>query len=204
MKKLILILLLLPSIIKATCTTDEIKKNRNLASNISTYYEYNEEQNTFDVTIYNISSRLKIKNNNDTYYSDIEGIGQAKINNINPGTMITLGVYAKEGDCSDYRVQTIYVNLPYYNKYYKEEICKNNTNKLCSKWANTSNYTYEQLSQAVKQEEEIITPPQPEIEKKSYTFLSFLEDFYIPILLLIIVSGSIGIYVLNKKSKFDF
>ena len=192
MKKLILILLLLPSIIKATCTTEEIKKNRNLASNISTYYEYNEEQNTFNVTIYNISSRLKIKNNNDTYYSDIEGIGQAKINNINPGTMITLGIYAKEGDCSDYRVQTIYVNLPY------------NTNKLCTKWANTSNYTYEQLSQAVKQEEEIITPQQPEIEKKSYTFLSFLEDFYIPILLLIIVSGTIGIYVLNKKSKFDF
>jgi len=203
MRKLLL-LLLIPLSVKAACTSTELSTYKSLSSHVNAYYDYNEQTNKFRITVYNISDKIKIKRDNNEYFGN-GVIGETIIDNLEPGQNITLGIYPKSGECESLRVQTVYVNLPYYNSYYKDEICKNNTNTLCSKWANTKNYTYEQfkneVSKSVKQQEEI-KEPEPEIKKN--TFLEFLGDFYIPILLLIIVSGSIAIYYLDKKSKFDF
>lgn len=198
----LLLLLLIPISVKAECSNQELAKYKALASNINSYYEYN---NNFNITVYNVSSDLKIVNKNDnSTYTNPSGIGEIKINNINPGQNITLGIYPNNGECSDYRIRTIYVNLPYLNKYYNEEICINNSNPLCSKWVNTNNYTKEQFINEVKEDKEEIIEKEPEPEVKTYSFLEFLGDFYIPILLVIIVSGSIAIYFINKKHKFDF
>lgn len=203
MRKLLL-LLLIPLSVKAACTSTELSTYKSLSSQVSTYYDYNEQTNKFKITVYNISDKLKIKQNDNEYFGN-GVIGETTIENLDPGQNITLGIHPKTGECEQLRIQTLYVNLPYYNEYYKDEICKNNTNTLCSKWANTKNYTYEQfkneVTKTVKQKEET-KEPEPEIKK--YTFLEFLGDFYIPILLLIIISGSIAIYYLDKKSKFDF
>ena len=199
----ILLLLLIPISVKATCTNEELSRYKQLASNVNSYYEYD---NNFNVTVYNISNDIKVINTNDnSTYTNSNGIGEIKINNISPGTSLTLGIYPNNGECSDYRIRTIYVNLPYSNKYYQEEVCINNSNPLCSKWANTNNYTKEQfINEVTKNKKEEIIEPESEPEVKSFSFLEFLGDFYIPILLLIIISGSIGIYFLNKKQKFDF
>ena len=204
MRKKLLLLLLIPLSVKASCTSTELSTYKLLSSEINTYYDYNEETNKFKITTYNISNKIKIKENENEYYSN-GVIGETTIDNLNPGQNITLGIYPKEGECSSLRIRTIYVNLPYYNKYYKDELCQNNTNQLCSKWANTTNYTYEQFKNEIsKTKKEPVEQIEPEPEIKKYTFLEFLGDFYIPILLLIIVSGSITIYYLDKKSKFDF
>lgn len=207
-KILLLIAFILPLKIKAECTNQELSRYKNLSSNINTYYEYDETNNNFNITIYNLSNEIKIINKNDdnTYQTNTSGIGELNIGNLNPGTNITLAVYPINGECNDYRIRTIYINLPYYNTYYKDEICKNNNNTLCSKWANTSNYTYEQFVEKVKNtaQEETIEIIEPEKEQNTYSFFDFLGDFYIPILLFIIISGSIAIYYLDKKRKFDF
>ena len=199
----LLLLLLIPLSVKATCSNQELARYKALGTNVNSYYEYD---NNFNVTVYNLSSELKIVNKNDnSTYTNPNGIGEIKINNISPGTSLTLGIYPNNGECSDYRIRTIYVNLPYLNKYYGEEVCINNNNQLCSKWVNTNNYTKEQFINEVKktQEEEIIEP-EPEPEVKNYSFLEFLGDYYIIILLVIIVSGSVAIYFIDKKQKFDF
>lgn len=197
----LLLVLLIPFSVKAACSNQEMTRYKSLASNIDNYYEYSDK---FNITIYNLSEELKIVNKNDNSEYRTAGIGEVKINGINPGTSLTLGVYPNNGACSDYRLRTIYINLPYLNKYYQDELCKNNSSVLCYKWTNTNNYTYEQFKEQVKEkkEEEII--PEEEPEEVRYSILEFLGKFYIPILLLIILSGSIGIYYLNKKQKFDF
>lgn len=204
MRKIIILLLLMPLSIKAACTSGELSPYKTLSSQVNTYYDYNEQTNKFKITVYNISDKLKIKKGDNEYFGN-GTIGETIIDNLEPGQNVTLGIYPRNGECAALRIQTLYVNLPYYNEYYKDEVCINNKNILCSKWANTKNYTYEQFKKEVssqqKQQEEI-KEPEPEIEK--YTFLEFLGDFYIPILLLIIISGSIAIYYLDKKSKFDF
>lgn len=206
-KKLLLLVLIFPISVKAACTSGELTRLKNFSSNVNTYYDYNEQESKFNVTVYNLSNELKIVNKNDNnVYQTNDKLGQINIGNLNPGENIILGVYPKDGECNDYRIRTIYVTLPYYNKYYTDEVCKNNSSNLCSKWVNTSGYTYEEFVSKVKkeqQQEEVITPePEPVVNK--YGFFDFLGDFYIPILLFIIISGSIAIYFLDKKNKFDF
>ncbi len=199
----LLFLLLIPISIKAQCQTQELARYKSLASNIDNYYEYN---SNFDITIYNLSNELRIvnKNDNSTYVTP-ELVGEIRINNINPGSTLTLAVYPNNGECTDYKLRTIYVNLPYLNKYYQDEVCQNNDNKLCSKWANTNAYTYEQFVEKVKKEtQEEIIEPEPEKKEEGLWFLEFLGDYYIVILRLIIIGGSVGIYFLDKRQKFDF
>ena len=206
-KKILLILLLFPISIKAACTNQELTRYKTLASHVNSYYEYNEQNNTFDVTAYNLSKELKIvnKDTNESYNTN-DTLGEIRIGNQKTGYNLKLAIYPTNSECQDYRVRTMYINLPYYNNYYKEEICKNNNHQLCSKWANTSTYTKEQFIEKVKQETktEIPETPEPEPEINKYGFFDFLGDFYIPILLFIIIAGSIAIYKLDKKQKFNF
>lgn len=204
---LFILLLLLPIVVSASCSNQDLTRYKSLAGNINSYYDYDDGSNRFSITVYNLSSDLMLINQSDSssYRVSSSGIGELVINNLNPGTNVTLGVYPVGGDCSNYRIRTIYVNLPYYNKYYKDSVCVNNSSSLCSKWANTSSYSYEQFVNSVSEESSIvIEEPDPEPEVSSFSFFEFLGKYYIVILLFIIVSGSIGIYVLDKKSRFDF
>ena len=206
-KKILLLLLLIPISVKASCTNNDLTRYKTLSTHINSYLDYNEENKKFNLVIYNMSNELKIVNKNDNKeYRVSDRIGETTIENIAPGENIKLAVYPINGGCSEYRTRTIYINTPYLNKYYEDDICKNNTHELCQKWANTSIYTREQFIEKVKSEtptEEIVIP-ETEEEKEKYGFFDFLGDFYIPILLLIIISGSIAIYYLDKKQKFDF
>ena len=210
-KKIIFILLLIfviPTSIKADCSNKELNRFKSLASHINLYYDYDEVNNTFNINVYNIKNELYIinKNNNEQYINQNQELNDINIYGVTPGTRLTLAVYPIGGECQYYRVKTMYVNLPTYNQYYNDPICNNNSNQLCSKWANTSIYTYEQFIEKVKasKEENKTQNPTVEEEEKKYSFFDFLEDYYIYILLLIIVLGSYGIYKLDKKNKFDF
>ena len=206
LKLLLFSVLLIPVSIKADCTNQELTKYKSLSGNIDYYYEYN---GNFDVTLYNLSSELNVTSlNTGGTYSTSGGIGEARINGIAPGTTVKLAVYPKNGECNYYQLRTIYVNLPYYNKYYQEEICKNNTSTLCSKWVNTSNYTREQFIEQVKKTGKSTIVEEKEKEEDKTTILEhigmFIGKYYILILLVIIAGGSFGIYRLNKKDRFDF
>lgn len=205
LKLLLFSVLLIPVSIKADCTNQEITKYKSLSGNIDYYYEYN---GNFDITLYNLSSELYVRSlNTGSEYSIPGGIGETRINGITPGTAIKLAVYPRNDKCSDYRVRTIYVNLPYYNKYYQEEICENNTSSLCSKWVNTSNYSREQFIEQVKKTKKTVEE-EKETEEDKTTILEhigmFIGKYYILILLVVIAGGSFGIYRLNKKDRFDF
>lgn len=203
-KLLLTILLFIPFSVSAACSSSELSRYKSLASNIGNYYDYN--GSSFDITLYNVSNELKVinKENNNSYFSS-SNFGDVFIGGFPTGSMVRLAVYPINSGCSDYRVSTIYVNLPYFNSYYSDPICANNSSSLCSKWANTSSYTYEQFVSEVSITK-IIDEDKPEPEKpvNRYGFFDFLGDYYIFILLFIIIGGSVWIYFLNKKDRFDF
>lgn len=201
--KYLLFLLFIPISVYASCSSSELSRYKILASNISNYYDYN--GSSFDITFYNVSSELRIVNKlNGSEYRASSNFGDIFIGNL-PSGNINFAVYPINGECNDYRVYTFYVPLPYLNKYYNDPVCSNNSNILCSKWANTSMYSREQfINEVSKTKEEDVVITEPEKEYRKYGFFDFLGDYYIYILLFIIVSGSVGIYFLDKKSKFDF
>ena len=203
--KFLIFLLVIPFSVNAACDYSQLSRYKILASNINNYYDYN--GSSFDVTFYNVSSELRIvdKTTNNSYLSN-SNFGDVFIGGLSSGSTVNFAVYPNNGDCRDYRVYTFYVTLPYFNKYYVDSVCTNNSNPLCSKWANTSMYSYEQFVNVVgkTKADEIVEELNPEKEIHKYGFFDFLADYYIYILLFIIVSGSIGIYFLDKKSKFDF
>lgn len=202
--KLLLCLLIIPISVNAACNSSELSRYKSLAANINNYYDYTSD--SFSVYFYNVSNELRIidKTNNKEYFTS-SNLGDVIVNGLTPGSMVNFAVYPVTGECSNYRVFTFYINLPYFNKYYNDPVCINNSNTLCSKWSNTSMYNYDQFVNVVKDSKvEEVIEPEPEQEVHKYGFFDFLGDYYIFILLFIIASGSIGIYFLDKKSKFDF
>ena len=209
MKKIMIFFLLMtPIIVKAQCSNQEMTRYKTLAGNITSSYEYNTSNNTFTAIIDNVHSDFYLNDttNNKEYRTPNTGINEIQIPNLQPGKTINIRVQPTNNECNTYSVITLYVALPYYNKYYKDQICNNNDNQLCSKWANTESLSYEQFIEAVKNttNEKIEEEQEREEEKKHYSFLEFLADYYIIILLTIIVLGSFSIYKIDKKNKFDF
>lgn len=208
-KKILLTLLfiLVPIKVKGICSNEQLVRYKSLAQNIDTYYQFDENMQKFNITIYNISNEFNVTYQDNNITPPSNQLTEIYLNNINPGTNIKLSISPSNYDCSIYDVRTLYVNIPHYNLYYKDPICNNNNNKLCSKWANTTMYNYEQFIDKVSQTKKVEQKPEvPKKEEKttSYGFFDFLEDYYIIILLNIIVFGSYAIYKLDKKSKFDF
>lgn len=209
MKKIILSLILLfPIIAKAQCTNKDLTRYKTLAGNMTSYYTYNSENNTFAATIENVHSDLYIRDRtyNNEYRTNQQGLNEITLYNLAPGKAVTIKAYPTSGECAGYAVYTMYINVPYYNQYYSDPICNNNDNQLCSKWANTTAFTYEQFVETVERttDEKIEEEKEREEYEEPYRFLNFLSDYYIYILLTIIIIGSYAIYKLDKKNKFDF
>jgi hypothetical protein len=207
-KTIIIILLMFPIIVKAQCSNQEMTKYKTLAGNITSSYEYNQENNTFTAIIGNVHSDLYLRDttNNNEYRPANPGINEIRISNLEPGKNKKITIQPQNSGCSSFSILTLYITPPYYNKYYTDPICENNDNKLCSKWANTEALSYEKFVETIKNttEEQIQEEQEPELEEKKYSFLEFLADYYIVILLTIIILGSISIYKIDKKNKFDF
>ena len=209
MKKIIIIFLLMfPIVVNAKCSNQEMNRYKTLASNITSSFEYNQANNTFTAIIDNIHSDLYLKDNetNNEYRPYNPGINEIQIPNLQPGKTTTLKVLPQNTACNKTIIISLYLTTPYFNKYYTDPVCYNNDNKFCSKWANTELLSYEQFVETVKSTTEEIIPEEkePELDEKKYSFLEFLADYYIIILLSIIVIGSYSIYKIDKKNKFDF
>jgi hypothetical protein len=202
-KKIIFFLLLiLPITVKADCTDKELARYKILASYINYYTEFNESNKTFDITLYNLSNELTLETQNQKYSSQ-EKMGETKITNKPNGENIKISVYPKNGACNNYSLRTMYINLPKYNKYHEEEICKNNNSILCSKWANTSSYTKEQFEIKVKKETQQEEKQETQQEENKSIF-DFLAEYYVPILLALLIIIITTKYLIERKKRFKF
>ena len=206
-------IILLPLKIKAICSVDDKMRYNSLASNITTSYDYveNNDSVTFSVTIHNVHRDLVIvdRSTNRRYQSNNGGLNNFTISGLKDGSNYSFDVYAKSGDCSSRLFNTLYINLPKYNKYYKAQVCEEASDYLpCQKWAEIGDLTYEEFKNNVEnyKNTQVISGDDFKSEEKNWLYVisDFWAKYYIYISGIIIVVASITIVIVKKKNKYEF
>ena len=212
-KKIILLTLLLifPISGKALdCSYAEQARLRKIASNVTTSYEVveNGENATFNVTLTNVTNEIYIHDNtrNADYY--FNGSSEITISGYEAGTNVRYQIYPTRGNCTSSYLANKYVNLPYYNKYYKDPLCEGKSYSICGKWQRVT-LSYDEFVKTIneydKKNNEDIKEEKSEDKNNIFDIISkFIFDYYI-----FIIAGGAVMFVLTsllkkKKSRFDF
>lgn len=211
MKKTVLIVILLcfffPAVAKAACTTDEKIALSKIVNNVKVTPVFYEEAEKYALIVSNITP--------DIYFQDIntkivyKNTGkEITIHNVNPNQSYRIKFYSAMNNCYGSALQSIYITLPGYNKYYKDPLCEGfSSYKICQKWVNY-NYdkeTFEKEVSKLEKRDIIKVKKDPGIEtvKGIYDYLGELyEKYYYIILPIIIVGCLIMITRLRKKEYF--
>ena len=129
MKKILFVILtviLFIPYLKADCDYQSEVRLGKLASSITYEYKYDKSHNNFTLTLYNVSDELYITYNQRIIASKN---GKVTINNLSQGTYLSLPVEALKGSCNG-SLMTLYIILPYFNKYYNSVECKDYIGKI--------------------------------------------------------------------------
>lgn len=190
------------------CSDSERSRLKNFASNVDYYYSFDESSQSFNLTLYNINKNVYIIDKDEVYsFYPSNEFNEYTINNISPSSNLVFHAYANNGECSDELLYSYYVSVPSFNKYYNSDVCLNSDSRLCNKWVNTGNMEYNDFLKRLKLDEKSSSKTVEEEETKVlevYNFIQFLGDYYIYILLIIIIGGTAWIIVLRRKDRFDF
>lgn len=188
------------------CSDDEMIRLQKLAQNVKISYIYNEQNNKFTIIITNLKKDLKIKylNYGKIYSTDKE----ISIENSSSGKHSFM-IYSNV-DCSKEYIMTKYIDIPYYNFYYKSSYCEKIENYIyCSKWLNKNINITELIEKTTEYKKEINNKKQEEIKKNKqdntlYNIFYKIKDIYIEkyyIILPVIISVlCLIIYIKNKKN----
>lgn len=194
------------------CTSSLKLSLREEYSNINVVVD---KQNILDKVLYTVeingvSENINIKDSETAIiYSPIDGY--IKLENINPGVTKQLLFFASNlNPCYKYEIITINVLIPFYNKYKDNALCVGNEEYFLCRENSSVNVTLEEftrlINEYIKSKEVIEEEEKPIIETKINIidqFMNFLLEYYIYILLLIIVSGTTGIVILEVKKRRD-
>ncbi len=204
---ILVVFIFCPKNVKALlCENIDKVRYQDLAKNISYSYDAVEKNGNvkFTVTFSNIPKQFAIKNVNRNEWYSYKG-SELKISNLESNKNYRFDIYVESDDgCDNISLYTFNINLPYYNKYYTDSLCKGiEQYKLCQKWVNTQ-YTYEEWKKQVnKYRDSLNERNKKEDEKNTKSWIEKIielygQTYYI-ILPLVIIIGGIIIYVYNKK-----
>ena len=195
------------------CEYSKVSRLKSIVSNINLSYDY---------YIYNDKAYFKVTINNlvpGIYFVDSKSEKKYNYSNSIDGEIIISGYVGEGGiykfysdlsECKGVKLGSKYYSFPYYNSYYKSDIClKNSTYSLCQKWTKVS-ISYDELEKKINEynerklknensEENII------LYKK--TLLDYIVEFYVKyyyIILIAIILVCVTAMVINKrKNRFD-
>lgn len=219
MKKIILftlflLLALLPSNVFAEeCTYTYKNTLVKKASNIIPSYTYieNNDTVTFDITLTNMNKDIYVvdQTTNKKYY--FNGNQEITIQGYKPGTKVSFLIYTTDTACMGRSLATKYVNLPNYNKYYKDPLCVGKENySVCYKW-NEVNIDYEEFKKRVNSLYSEQTKNEETKEEIKTTIFdqiyNYLQQYYVFIIIgvsIIVIIIFIIKYRNYKKNDFGF
>lgn len=202
------------------CDYKEKARHNLIASNIDFELDYVEKADSveFFITIYNLHPEIKII---DTYHNEVYQYNnlddtpkEIKIGGYKDGNIVKFEFYSQENICQVNLLSTKHINLPSYNKYYKDSLCKGiEENMLCKKWVK-NDLSYEKFKEEVRKYKDTLKKAKknqeesPKEESKLVRFIETIIKFamenYIYILISIIILGSLSIIIIYKKQEFRF
>ena len=211
-KKIILLtlLILFPISGKALdCSYAEQARLRKIASNVTASYEYveNGDSVSFNITLTNITNEIYVHDYNGEVDYRYNGSNEIVIKGYSAGENVRYQIYPTKANCAKSYLANKYVNIPYYNKYYKDPLCEGKNYSICGKWQRVT-LTYDEfvktISEYDKKDNQDIDVKNEEKNSIFDMISKFIFDYYI-----FIIAGGTIIFVLTsvlrrKKSKFDF
>ncbi len=212
MKKIVFFITLLLSInvMAATCEKEELARLKNLAQQVEfkTDYELKENQGIkyaeFSVTAYNLNEDLKIvidsknKNNTEFKYNDTK---KYTLKPFVEGAKIKVIIYGyTTNGCSGKEITTKTLTMPYYNKYYSEDTCKDTPDfKYCSEIVNKDlslNEFYDELNKHVNANSKEIEEKDANKEKGISLYIIIIVTISV-----IVLVGVVAMVIMNKRKK---
>ena len=209
MKKflLFLLLLLIPISSKAYyCDYDDYNEFRKKASNVNLMVDYEIilDEARFTITLYNIKEEQYIYDvkNDKTYYYD--GNDSIEIVVTKPGSY-SFEVYSEDNYCDNNYLNKLFVEIPIYNPFYKDDLCIGIENyKYCQRWF-SKKLDYSEFVDSVTQYKESLKVEEIIVEDDYKSIFDYMLEFYLKywfiILPAIIVVCSIFIVILRKKEN---
>jgi len=205
--------LLIPDVVIGAwyCDYADMAKVKNIASNITTSYDYkiNNNKADFTITITNIYKDIYIYDTfHDKYYYPKKGqdMTEVTLSNFPSGGSYLFQVYTTIDKCEEEIVYSFYVTTPTYNKYYNDALCRDYQGyELCNRWANLNNMSYEEFKRSMteyinsnKKTDDIV-----EDEEEIQDLIEFYLEYYMYILPTIIVTLLGIIYLIKKSDSFN-
>lgn len=210
-----MLMMMLPLNVDALdCDYAEQARLRKLATNITTSYTYEENGDNvvFTVTLTNMNSDLYIVDSTTGNRYDYNGNSEISIGGYTSGANIRYTIYTSKSNCVDTYLNIKYLNLPSYNKYYKDPLCEGLSDfSVCSKWQ-TINYSYEDFTKKVNEYKKSISSSDSASEENESTgnsitdkIFDFILNYYIYIAIGVSTLIVLIMFIKNKKNKsLDF
>lgn len=201
LKYIICLIILFPITVKgAVCDNSTRVRLQKIAQNITTSYDYVEENGnvTFLINFYNLNSEVYIvdaKNNRRyNYNGDTLTIGDFKSD-----TNYKFEIRSSNVLCDSSALYYLYVATPAYNSYYNDPICNGVNYKYCNKWQRNT-LSYDEFIKDVenfKNKKNIIDDNNEEVKGIFDIILEFyVNNYYIVLPLLIVLSL---VYIIIKS-----
>lgn len=210
MKKYSLVVFLIalftfPIRVNAVCSYKDQVRLQKIAGNVTFSYRYIESKYNvqFQITVSNLTSELYMIDTSTmkTYFSDNQDF---VIDGYESGKTIRFDFYAKDSGCTPNRLFSSYVTLPSYNPYHTNRLCEGIEDfTLCQKWLKNQ-MTYKEFYEGIMnyKKETVIEPPAEE-KKEEFDWeivVQFWADYYIYILVAVIIISIYGMYRYDKKT----
>ncbi len=188
------------------CDNSTKVEYQEMAKNISVNYEYTESNDdvNFNIKISNIPTDfivLDVTNKKEYYPSSSSS--EILIENVSKNTSYRFDILKNEIACGSIVFYSHYVNIPAYNKYYKDAVCEGIEDyKLCSKWLNVT-VSYDEWKNKIIEYKKSLNKKEDIKKEEEKTLIEkiieFYSDYYMFILSGIIIVCCSGIYLYNKK-----
>lgn len=203
MKKILFVCLffVFPFVLNAECDYKTEKNITSLSLYIDYSYEYNEETQLFDITVYNLQDLFAVSYNNNIY-SSIDN--KALISNISPGTNIELIIFSTgNSQCSGKQYRIINIPIPYINTYYNSKECESYKNlPVCySKFLNFTISESTFKNAITEKENNNDTIIENNEENLINNILDFIAEHYIKFLLAVFTTLMSYIIYKNKYRR---
>lgn len=191
------------------CDVSDVARMKQLVTNINISYDYRivNDKVYYDIIVSNLTNEMYVKDNytSKEYYAFTNG--ELIIRNISNNS-ISLRFSSNKKECKGLLLGSKYEQLPIFNKYYDDDICKDMDGLLhCNKWLQKE-YTLDEIKAAVKKYNENlennVEEPTKEIIKKSFfdKLIDFYVKYYLVFLISIIGVCLVVILVHRKKNQF--
>ena len=174
----------------------------------------------YDVIITNVSDNFEIEIGDIKYSTKLVEDGTLTIRMVSGGYKVRIGIYgSQKTGCSETKLRTISIELPYYNKFSDYEECAGHTNEypICAPNANTVKYyeddAFEKEYKKQAEEYKKNKGSKKEKSKSKNGKRSIIEQYVdnagitVPITILIVIAIVGYIYKIvsadKKKAKID-